>query len=49
MTAKWKQRQLKAKSDLENAEKAARYRAFWESVPPVKPVRVPVDFERLPV
>lgn len=29
---KWKQRAIKAKADLEDAERAERYRKFWESV-----------------
>jgi hypothetical protein len=45
---KWKQRQLKAKAELDKAERDARYKAFWAAVP--EPKRKTVDFDRgLPI
>jgi hypothetical protein len=45
---KWKQRRIKARAELEIAERRARHAAFWAAVPPPR-VRRPVDFAKLGV
>lgn len=48
---KWKQRAIKAKAELDEAERAERYRKFWEAVYP-EPIREertsPLDYDREP-
>lgn len=44
---KWKQRRLKAKAELEAAERKARYDAFWAAVPKPQSKRA-LDYELSP-
>lgn len=52
---KWKQRQLESNAELEAAERAERYRQFWESIEkpqhdwPRDANGSPLDWEQLPV
>jgi hypothetical protein len=39
----WKQRALKAKAELEAAERKARHDAFWEAVKPDRKLIVETD------